>query len=92
MTYEEYFKNGDKFIYESIHICETIIYLVDITDINKDKTYMKIIFNRLGEQTKISSYFNKLASNTSQVYKVKELTKWLRHRLMRENIIKLFTM
>lgn len=73
MTYEEYFKNGDKFVYESIGFCETVVYIVEITNVGSRSASMQVIFNRLGDATKTSSCFSKIDHSKPRMYKIKEV-------------------
>lgn len=59
MTYEDFFKDGDKFIYDSILSNPRIFYLVEVTDICHHSPFMKVLFSRLGDKTNISSSFQK---------------------------------
>ena len=62
MTYEEFFKNGDKFLYESHAFSDYIIYDVEIVDMRVGYHSMEVKFKRMGDSTLsiISSPFSQL--------------------------------
>lgn len=45
MTYEEFFKNGDKFLYESHSFSDYIIYDVEIVDMRVENNNKYSMFN-----------------------------------------------
>lgn len=45
MTYEEFFKNGDKFLYESHAFSDYIIYDVEIVDMRVENNNKYSMFN-----------------------------------------------
>ena len=72
MTYEEFFKNGDKFLYESHAFSDYIIYDVEIVDMRVGYHSMEVKFKRMGDSTRYCDSFAKLISNHYSIFKIKE--------------------
>ncbi len=73
MTYEEFFKNGDKFLYESYAFNDYIIYDVEIVDMRVGYHSMEVKFKRVGDSTRYFESFAKLISNHHSIFKIKEV-------------------
>lgn len=73
MTYEEFFKNGDKFLYESYAFNEHIVYYVEIFDMRVGYHSMEVKFKRIGDNTRYFGSFAKLISNHHSIFKIKDV-------------------
>lgn len=72
MTYEEFFKNGDKFLYESHAFSDYIIYDVEIVDMRVGYHSMEVKFQRMGDSTRYFDSFAKLIINHHSIFKIKK--------------------
>lgn len=73
MTYEEFFKNGDKFLYESHSFSDYIIYDVEIVDMRVGYHSMEVKFKRMEDNTRYFDSFAKLISNHHSIFKIKDV-------------------
>ena len=72
MTYEDFFKDGDKFLYESCAFGEHIIYDVKIVDMRVGYHSMEVKFKRMGDSTRYFDSFAKIQDNHHSIFKIKK--------------------
>lgn len=72
MTYEDFFKDGDKFLYEPYAFNEHIVYYVEILDMRVGYHSMEVKFKRMGDSKRYFDSFAKLISNHHSIFKIKE--------------------
>jgi hypothetical protein len=72
MTYEDFFKDGDKFLYESYVFNQHIVYDVEIVDMRVGYHSMEVKFKRMGDSTRYFDSFAKLIMNHHSIFKIKK--------------------
>jgi hypothetical protein len=73
MTHEEFFKNGDKFIYESFSLDNYLVYEVRVENLQPESQYMQISFRRFRDDSFCNSHFLKTSRTQNYIFKIKEV-------------------